>query len=201
MARHGGAWLRRGRMAGRWPRPPAPQAGDRPLRARKSSDYRGFPPLLPRGPCEGEGAAAAKCCAHATLSRVAGSRRFFPRTRETRGLPGRCGRSGRGTAAGTLLPRVRDPESAKRMGLTQSHQSQQSFLVPLDMLWSGSGFADRAQLQCRYAVPAGSAPDFSRGCGNGRRREARQDAMRIFSRWMRNAGRSPRRTGTRRPRP
>jgi hypothetical protein len=43
-----------------------------------------------------------------------------------------------------------------------------------------SGFAGRAQLQCRSAVPAGSTTGFPRGRGNGRRREARQGAMRIF---------------------
>jgi hypothetical protein len=57
----------------------------------------------------------------------------------------------------------------------------------------------RASLQCRPAVWAGSAPDFSRSRGNGRRKEARQGAMRIFLGWMRIASRSPRRTGAGRP--
>jgi hypothetical protein len=44
-----------------------------------------------------------------------------------------------------------------------------------------SRFGSRAQLQCRSAVSVGSATVFPRGRGNGRRREARQGAIRIFS--------------------
>jgi hypothetical protein len=64
------------------------------------------------------------------------------------------------------------------MGLTQSYQSQQSFLVPRDVLRSASPIGRN-----RGVVPLirrGSTPDFPRGRGNGMEMEMRQGAIRVF---------------------
>jgi hypothetical protein len=110
---------------------------------------------------------------------------------ERRGLAGARPRRGRGVSY-----RIR-----KKNGPHAASAELTEFLVPRNVRPSACTveFRRRAQLRCRSAVPAGSATHFPRGRGNGRRREARQDAMRIFFGWMRIAGRSPRRTGARGP--